>query len=152
MLAADGLDDAALDRIVPELGQGPAAVGEADHRGRLVGEPAESSPLLGGDPRLGPAPVAVTHPVQALTVEGMQVGVGRVGMQSEEARDRRRIPTLGVQHDCFGATQLPAVVGGVQELTQLPQFSSGGAPSGHGAGHGRTPVGEAQPSIVPRVR
>jgi hypothetical protein len=81
----------------------------------------------------------------------MQVGLDRVGMQSEEASDRSGIPTLNMQHDRFGATQLPAVGGGLQELTQLPDFGGSGATGGHAAGHGRTPEGEVQPSIVPRV-
>jgi len=84
-------------------------------------------------------------------VKGVQVGLGGVGMQSEEASDGRGIPTLGVQRDRFGATQLPAVGGGAQEVTQLPELSGGGATNCHGAGHGWTPTGEAQPPIVPRV-
>jgi len=60
VLAAEGPDEALPDRIVPELGQGPAAVGEADHRGRLLGEAAQGRPLLGGDPRRDPTPAAAT--------------------------------------------------------------------------------------------
>jgi len=152
VLAADGLDDAPLERVVTELGQGPAAVGQADHRRRLVGELAKGGPLLRGDPRRGPAAAAVAQPAQPLAVEGMQVGQDRVGMQGEEAGDGGCIPTLGVEHDRFGATQQPAVGGGVQELTQLPELSGSGATSGRGAGHGRPSGGKGQPPIVPRVR
>jgi hypothetical protein len=140
-----------LDRIVAELGQGPAAVRKADHRGRLVGESAESGSLVGGDPRRCSAPVAAAHPAQSLTVEGLQVGLGRVGVEGEEARDGGSVPALGAEHDGFGAAQLPTVGGGLQELAQLPELSRGGAAAGQCAGHGRTSEGEGQPPIVPRV-
>jgi hypothetical protein len=152
VLTADGLDDAPLECVGAELGQGPAAVGQADRRGGLLGEAAQLGPLRGGQARRGAAAVAVPEPVQAVPVEGVQVGLDRVGMQREEARDGRGIPTLGVQHDGLGATQEPAVGGGVQQLAELPQLSGSGATSRHGAGHGRPPSGEGPPPIVPRVR
>jgi hypothetical protein len=77
--------------------------------------------------------------------------VNGVGVQREETRDGCGIPAFGKQHDDFGATQLSAVGGGVQELTQLPEFSGGGTASGNGAGHSRTSAGEGRSSIVPRV-
>jgi hypothetical protein len=95
--------------------------------------------------------MGVAHPVQALAVEGMQVGLGCMGMQGEEASDGRSIPALGIQHHGLGAAELPAIGGGAEELTQLPEFSGGGATGRHGAGHGRAPEGEGQPSIIPRV-
>lgn len=151
MLAADGFDEAVLDRVVAEFGQGPAAVRKADHRGRLVGELAEGDPLVRGDPCRHPAAVAVAHPVEPLAVEGVQVSVDGVGMEREKASNRGSIPTLGMQHDRFRAAQLPAGGSGLQELAQVPEFRGGGSTGGHGAGHGRTSEGEGRPSIVPRV-
>jgi hypothetical protein len=151
VLAADGLDEAVLERIGAELGQGPAAVGQADRRRRLVGEPAEGSLLVRGDPGRRPAPVAVAHPVQPPAVEGVQIGVDSVGMEGEEAADRGGVPAFGVEHDRFGSALLPDVGGGWQELAQLTEFRSGRPPRGHGAGHGWTSGSAGEPTIVPRV-
>jgi hypothetical protein len=117
VLATDGLDDAVLDGIVTELGQGPSAVGETDDRGRLVGDPAEGSPLVRGELRWCPAPVTMPHPVQSATVEGMEISLDRVGVEAEEACDRGGVPTFGMEDDSFGAAQLLTVRSRVQELT-----------------------------------
>jgi len=109
IFAADGPNDPVPDGVVPELSQGPTAVGEADRRRRLVGEPAQGGLLFGGDLGWRPAPVMVTHPGHAPAMEGVQVGVNGVGMEGEEAADRRRIPSFGVQDDRFGAAQLAAI-------------------------------------------
>ena len=127
------------------------AVGEADGRGRLVGELTEGGPLVGGDPRRRPARVAVAHPVQSLAVEGMQVGLDGVRVKGAETSDGSGVPALGVEHDGLGAAQLPAVGSRPKELTQLPEFGGGGPAGGHGAGHGGTSPGEGQPAIVPKV-
>jgi len=140
-----------LDRVITELGQGPTAVGKADRRWCLVGKAAQGGLLLGSDPRRCPTPVVLTHPVQSPAVEGMQVGLNRVGVQGKEARDRRRIPTLGMQDEGFGTAQLLAVGGGVEQLTKLTKFSGGGPTGGHGAGHSCPLRGRKPPAIVPRA-
>jgi hypothetical protein len=132
-----------LDRVVTEFGQGPAAVGETDHRRRLVSESAQGNLLLGGNPRWRSTPVVLAHPVQPRVVEGVQVGLNRMRMQSEEASDRGRIPTLGMQHDGFGAAQRSAVSRGLQQLPELTKFSGGGAAGSHGAGHSGASEGES---------
>jgi hypothetical protein len=151
VLTADGFDDAVLDRIGAELGQGPAAVRKADHGGRLISKLAENGLLVGGDPCRHAAAVTTAQPIQPVAVEGVQVSLDGVGMKREEASDGGSIPPLGMQHDRFGAAQLAAVAGGLQQLAQLPEFSGSGSAGGHGAGHGRTSAGEGQPSILPRV-
>jgi hypothetical protein len=135
VLAADGLNDVVLDGIVTELGQRPPAIGEADNRGRLVGELAESRPLVSGETRRRPAPAAVPHPVQALAVEGMEVGLDRVRVEGKEACHRGGVPALGVEHDGFDAAQLLTVSSRLQELSQLAEFSKGRLADGQGAGH-----------------
>jgi hypothetical protein len=147
VLAADGPDDAVLDRVVPECGQRPAAVRQANHGGRLLGEQTEGGPLVGSDPQRRSTPRAAAHPSESLTVEGMQVSLDGMGMQGKEARDGRGVPALGEEHQRLRAAQLPAVRSCLQKLTQLPQFSGGGATAGQRAGHGRTSTAMAIPAF-----
>jgi hypothetical protein len=151
VLAADGFDDTVLERVGAELGQGPAAIRKANRRGQLVGELAQGGLLRRGDPCRCPAALAAAHPVDSVVVEGMQVGLDRVGMECEEASDRGSIPAVGIQQQRFGTAQLPGVGRGLQKVTQESEFSGGGAARRQRAGHGRTSEGEGQPSIVPRV-
>jgi hypothetical protein len=151
VLAADGFDDAVLDGISAELGQRPAPVREADRRRRSIGQPAQGGALLCGDPRRRPAAVVLAQPVGPAAVEGVQPGVDGMGVQAEEAGDGGGVPTFAVQEHGLGAAQLPAVVSGLQQLTQLAQFGVVGSAGGHGAGHGSGLRGEGRPAIVPRV-
>jgi hypothetical protein len=130
------------DGVVPEFGQGPAAVRQADRCRRLVGEPAQGGLLLGADPGRRPTPVILAHPGHTPAVEGVQVEVDGVGMQGEKLADRRGIPPFGVQDDSFGAADLAAVGSGLEQLAELTQFSGGGPAGGHGAGHSSASQGE----------
>jgi hypothetical protein len=73
--------------------------------------------------------MVLAQPAQAVAIEGVQVGLHRMGMQSEEAADGGGVPALGIQDDGFGAAQLPAVGGGLQQLPQVIKFSGSGSPS-----------------------
>lgn len=132
-----------LERIVAELGQGPVPVRETNRCRRLVGQLAQDGPLLCGKLGRGAAALFLAEPVQSVTVESVQISLNRVGVESEEASDRGRIPSLSVQLDGFRAAQLVGVGSGVQELSDLPKFSGRGPPGGHGAGHEYTSPGES---------
>jgi hypothetical protein len=84
----------------------------------------------------------VADPVQAVAVEGVQVGPDAVGVEGQEGGAGGGVPALGVEDEGLGAALLGAVAGVLEELPQLAAFGGRGTARAHGAGHSWASSGE----------
>ena len=87
MLAADPRQDALPDQVGAELGQGPAAVRQAEVVRGCLGQPPDGADLGVAEARRGARAARLANRVQPQALEGAQVGVGRVDMDPQEAGD-----------------------------------------------------------------
>ena len=81
MLSADAFQDALLDEIGPEVGQGPAAIGQAQCVGRLLGNLENPLALSRCDPAGGTSTTDLVDRGQPCLVKGMQIGIDGIGMR-----------------------------------------------------------------------
>jgi len=140
VLPADRLDEAPLEEVRPQFGQGPAAVGEANGRGRLVGEPTEARDLGLGEAGRGADAARPLQGGEAVPLEGVQVGVGGVRVYAEQAGDGPAGQAGGVEQEGLGAAALPGVEGALEEGVEPAKFVGSGRADREWAWHGWTSV------------
>lgn len=106
MLAADGLEDPLSDEISAEIGQGPAAMGQAQFIGSLVSDPKDRGPLVGRQAGRGATPPDLGDDAEPASIEGVQDRIDGVGMEREVVGDPDGVPALAVQEEDFGSAPL----------------------------------------------
>jgi hypothetical protein len=107
MFAADGLEDTLPQEVRAEFVEGPASVGQTEFvRGRL-GQLPDGSDLGPGQACRSTLAAWLTYGIQAVALEGPEVGIGGVTVDFQEAGDVAGRDSSGVQQEGFGAAALP---------------------------------------------
>ena len=109
MFAADLLQDALPDQVGAELGQGPTPVRQAEIVRGCPGQPPDRLHLGAAQTRRGTRSARLANRVQPLLLEGMQIGVGGVDMDLQEAGDVHRGNPGRVKQKGFGPATLPGL-------------------------------------------
>jgi hypothetical protein len=145
VLAADPREDALPDQVGAELGQGPAAVRQAEVvRGRL-GQPPDGADLGVVEARRGARAARLANRAQPQALEGAQVGVGGVDVNPQEAGDVGCGHPGGVEHQGLGPATLPGPQRGFEQAMDRAELVATGPGNGGGARHGRTSCGDEIP-------
>jgi hypothetical protein len=140
VLTADRLDQALPQQVGAQVGQRPAAVGQADRRGGLLGQPPDGPLLLVGQASRGAGAAGSADGVQPALPEGVQVGVSGVGVGPHQPGDGAGGQAGGVQQQGLGAAPLPGRQGTLQQAMDVAQLGSTGLTDHQGAGHGHTSI------------
>jgi hypothetical protein len=120
-----------LDQVSTQLAQRPAAIGQPDLAGRLVGQAHDFVNLGRGEPGRRSRWPQLLHGADPGLFKGVQIHVDRVDVYALGVGNRQRTQSHPVQKQRFGSALLMPIRQASEPIAQLSDFSGRGSMDFH---------------------